>query len=338
MTMCIAKKHKQQRFLLSAFFIAFVIITIVPLPHNITAQAHQTSDLQMTAEDYFARGVTKILDFKGAIADFTQAIRLNPNLSKAYYYRGLAYSSLGDDSSAVRDFVGSLHSVDEPGVEKDIVTLEVLRLTPHSAEEYYKRGLTRYDLSDIKGALRDINQAVRLNSRFPDAYYSRALIQWDIKSMSQGSQTDDRRRDLRQLKDYTQAIQLNSKFADAYFYRGYSHLQLDKKRAAIQDWSRSIQLNPKDAIAYYWRAQTYYRLGDRRKAVNDYLMFIRNYRDDLFGDNFSIKSVPCIQKRTVCFFLDSKESVEYHTQATQHYSKDVVAYLRRGFAFYRLKS
>ena len=47
-------------------------------------------------------------DYKSAIADFGQAIRLDPKNAQAYFYRGSAYDRQGDYASAVADFDQSL--------------------------------------------------------------------------------------------------------------------------------------------------------------------------------------------------------------------------------------
>lgn len=43
-----------------------------------------------TAETYFKKGVAKeeLKDYKGAIAEYDNAININPKYSKAYYNRG----------------------------------------------------------------------------------------------------------------------------------------------------------------------------------------------------------------------------------------------------------
>ncbi|MEL7522960.1 MAG: hypothetical protein AAGJ80_15335, partial [Cyanobacteria bacterium J06553_1] len=46
----------------------------------------------------------KIQDYRGAIADISQAIRLNPNEADFYYQRGLILGELSDRTSAVQDF------------------------------------------------------------------------------------------------------------------------------------------------------------------------------------------------------------------------------------------
>ncbi|MBN2023908.1 MAG: tetratricopeptide repeat protein, partial [Pirellulales bacterium] len=42
-------------------------------------------------------------EYDSAIADFTEAIRLDPKDADAYYFRGLAYKSKGQRAAAERD-------------------------------------------------------------------------------------------------------------------------------------------------------------------------------------------------------------------------------------------
>ena len=58
------------------------------------------------AEDFFLKGYQKYLDkdFQGAIADYTEAIRLNPNLAQAYVLRGVVRYELKDFQGAINDY------------------------------------------------------------------------------------------------------------------------------------------------------------------------------------------------------------------------------------------
>ena len=63
----------------------------------------QSSNAEALLEQGNAKYVKK--DYQGAIADYNEASRLNPNDARAYYNnRGLAKSALGDKQSAIADY------------------------------------------------------------------------------------------------------------------------------------------------------------------------------------------------------------------------------------------
>src|SRR3569833_2413136 len=78
-------------------FVKAVLILLFMLPFYCFAQ---------TADSFIQSGNQKAnkKDYKGAIADFTRAIEINPNLSKAYFYRANAYGNIKDDESAIKDY------------------------------------------------------------------------------------------------------------------------------------------------------------------------------------------------------------------------------------------
>jgi Tfp pilus assembly protein PilF len=55
------------------------------------------------ANDSYNRGVEALEknEFDQAIADFTEAIRLDPKLALAYHNRGAAYSNKGDNDKPI---------------------------------------------------------------------------------------------------------------------------------------------------------------------------------------------------------------------------------------------
>ena len=69
-------------------------------------------------------------DYPNAIASYTQAINLNPQLNHAYVSRGDAYFSQSDFLSAVADYT------------------KAIELSPNYAAAYYRRGIARLFLSD----------------------------------------------------------------------------------------------------------------------------------------------------------------------------------------------
>jgi len=88
-------------------------------------------------------------DYDRAIADYTQAIRLNPSNGVYYNNRGLAYQDKKDYDRAIADFT------------------EAIRLDPRTAVIYLNRGHAYRDKEDYDRAIADYTEAIRLD---PNAY------------------------------------------------------------------------------------------------------------------------------------------------------------------------
>jgi tetratricopeptide (TPR) repeat protein len=78
------------------------------------------------------------------LADFAEAIRLDPRNGEAHFYRGCAYGEHGDFVEAISDFT------------------EVVRLDPKLAKAYYYRGIAFKEKGERKRASADLAEARRL--------------------------------------------------------------------------------------------------------------------------------------------------------------------------------
>jgi tetratricopeptide (TPR) repeat protein len=119
----------------------------------------QTLIVQGNAQELFTQGLEKYKagDYQGAIATFTQAIRLNPKVAEVYVARGNAYYDQGDKQTALKDYN------------------QAIGVNPNYAAAYVERGNARDDLGDRKAAIEDYNQAIRLNPNLAEAYDNRAI-------------------------------------------------------------------------------------------------------------------------------------------------------------------
>ena len=82
-----------------------------------------------------------------AIADYTEAIRLDPKYANAYINRGLAYREKGETDRAIADFT------------------EAIRLDPKFADAYVNRGLAYEKLADFARARSDFNTTLGLSQK-----------------------------------------------------------------------------------------------------------------------------------------------------------------------------
>lgn len=115
---------------------------------------------QLTPILFFYRAVSKVKinDFEAAVADYTDAIRVNPYKSKYIYYRGLAYFELGNYEKAKKDFQTTL------------------AMDGANADLYVKLAYLKQQENDLKGAIEDYTKAIEFNPKFAAPYYYRGLI------------------------------------------------------------------------------------------------------------------------------------------------------------------
>jgi tetratricopeptide (TPR) repeat protein/predicted small secreted protein len=175
-----------------------------------------------------------------AIADFTQAIRLDPNNAKAYTERGDAYADKGDSERAIADYT------------------QAIRIDPNYAWAYNNRGLSYNDKGEYDRAIADYTQAIRLDPNYMETYYNRGLAYYNKREYD------------RAIANYTQAIRLDPNLALAYSNRGLSYNDKMEYDRAIADYTQAIRLDPNLALAYSNRGVAYHNKGNYARARTDY--------------------------------------------------------------------
>jgi len=87
---------------------------------------------------------TELGDPLGAIADYTAALQTQPDCAIAFFFRGMACQKVGDLRRAIADYS------------------EAIQLAPPTPTPYYYRGLARPRVGDIAGAIADLETALEL--------------------------------------------------------------------------------------------------------------------------------------------------------------------------------
>ncbi|PSB57447.1 tetratricopeptide repeat-containing S1 family peptidase [Chamaesiphon polymorphus] len=195
---------------------------------------------------YFLRAFiyAQLKEYRLSLADYNQAIALNPNFARAYNNRGLLKKNqLNDAQGALADYN------------------QAIALNPNFALAHYNRAILKEDkLNDAQGALTDYNQAIALDPKFAVAYYNRANLKTIKLNDAQGA-----------LADYNQAIALKPNFALAYNNRAnLKTYDLNDDRGALADYDQAIALDPNFAQAYGARGRLkYIKLNARSGGIAD---------------------------------------------------------------------
>ena len=228
---------------------------VVPTPTNevpiveqrIAEAAQQLPEEGMNVEGYFNRGSTRKDkgDFDGAIADYSEAIRLNPQYALAHNSRGSARKDKGDLDGAIADYS------------------EAIRLNPQYATAYYNRANARKDKGDLDGAIADYSELLVLKPRYASAYYSRGDARKN-KGDFDGA-----------IADYSEAIRLDPQYIVAYHNRGSARYDKGDLEGAVAGYHEALKVNPHYAIAHWGLGNCYYDLRRFSEALREYKLYLK---------------------------------------------------------------
>lgn len=125
------------------------------------------------------------------------------------------------------------------------------------ADGFNLRGVAFLALGNAEKALKDFNQAIKLDDKNYKYFYNRGNV------YRQTSQLQDA------LTDYDKAIILNETIADLYTNKGAVLVLMSRNKEALATLNKSISLNPSDKNALFNRGQIHYLAEDFDKAIAD---------------------------------------------------------------------
>ena len=144
--------------------------------------------LQISGEEKWRSG-----DYQGALEDFDQLIKEEPNNGYAYYSRASALLELNKPQEALDD------------------ANRAIELDPSIPEAYETRGVAKLMRGDQEGALLDFNSAIELDENFVSAYSNRGALKSDLGNY-EGA-----------LIDLNKAIEIDPNHVRAYQNRAITH-------------------------------------------------------------------------------------------------------------------
>lgn len=152
---------------------------------------------QGSANDYFDQGNFwhEKGDLDKAIANWSEAVKINPEFANAYHNLGSAWGHKGNFEQAIEYFNKAL-SIDP----QNSITYRA-RGTAWSNIAYRSRGDVR--LRNYSQAISDLNEAIKINPTDADAYYSRGVT-WQLQGKGDKA-----------ITDYSEALKINPQHAKA---------------------------------------------------------------------------------------------------------------------------
>jgi tetratricopeptide (TPR) repeat protein len=153
-------------------------------------------------------------DVDRAIAEYNEALRLDPGNAEAYYGRGLAYDSKDDYDRAIADLSSAIS------------------IKPDWPVAFYKRGLVYSEADKYSSAISDFSEAIRLDPNKADFFIARADAYQSSKNITAA------------LSDLGRAISVDGRNASAFDKRGDIYYSMHDFDQAIIAYRKATLLDP----------------------------------------------------------------------------------------------
>lgn len=205
---------------------------------------------------------------ESAIADYTEALRLNPWFADALRRRGAAYMERKDYDRALADFSA------------------MVRVDASNAKAYFLRGSVYMAREQYATAIPEFDEAIRLNSSDWESFEKRAA------ALEKLGQSESARRDrdhavsispawqtlgcayakeLEEALNYcNRALQLDSNFHPARVVRANLYRGAGRLEAAIADYDVALKIKPDEAYIHALRGVARLRADQLDAAIADF--------------------------------------------------------------------
>lgn len=178
-----------------------------------------------SSKTYFNRGLERRQD-PIALEDFDEAIRLNPEFAEAYFYRGCLKDYYALRKSELVEKHESLRSA-----VVDFDNAIRLDLNPNLlAHAYYRRGEAKYNLDRYEDAMRDYNEALKLDPENSEIRSSLNEAEDILGFYNDG------------ITQFDKTIRLNPNDVSTYKIRGETKGFLGRMNEAKADFEKVLEL------------------------------------------------------------------------------------------------
>ncbi len=174
-------------------------------------------------------------DYAGAIADFSEVIKLDSLDDMAYYNRGLSRKNKGDYAGALAD------------LNKTVVLKPLY-------DAYYYRGNVKGLLGDYKGAVSDFNSALYLKAGDTKALTGRGTAYMQLGES------------VLAITDFNNVLKTDPNSADALMARGTAYSMQKDFENALRDYDAALRITPGAPEIYLMKGIVLNDMGQRQEA------------------------------------------------------------------------
>ena len=166
-------------------------------------------------------------------------------------------------------------------------TTEYEGTRPHTAHDFYLRGIQQTLARRYKAALIDFNRAVEMQPDLAEAYLRRAQVRYILED------------DAGVLADCQVLLQFPQTLSQTYYYLGLARYRLGYTESAIAAFSDAIAQEPDDPQAYFQRGVAHADIQEWDEAIRNFQTASVHYQaqGDLEGYHRSCDRIQTLKQR-----------------------------------------
>jgi tetratricopeptide (TPR) repeat protein len=180
---------RKRKIIISKKQIKIIIITVLSL---IVLAILSLLMVNYISTNYKSKGDVEMHsgNFKGAIRDYTQAIKFKQNYREAYYKRGVAKDS-------IKDYVGAISDYNK-----------AIAIYSKYLDAYISRGNDKLNFKNYQEAIKDFNQAIIIDPYNAKSFINRGWAKLKLEDYEEA------------IKDFNQAFIIDSNYLNLFFHNG----------------------------------------------------------------------------------------------------------------------
>jgi tetratricopeptide (TPR) repeat protein len=182
-----------------------------------------------------------------------KALRIDDQLKKGYFLKGLIYKERGDTTLAISSLqtvieldpndkesfllLGLIHAAQKDPIALDYYN-SAIDADPNNVEARYNKGLFYQESGDAESALEQYEEILNIDNNYAVAHYNMGYVY-----MSLLSETD------LAIEQFTLAIEKNPNYYQAYYNRGYCKETAGDYEAAQKDYKNCLNISANHPLA-----------------------------------------------------------------------------------------
>jgi tetratricopeptide (TPR) repeat protein len=203
-----------------------------------------------------------------AIAQYEQALQLQPGYSKAHYNLGITLMQVGRVPEAIAQYE------------------QALRIWPDYADAHNNLGIALAQVGRVPEAIAQYEQALRIWPDYADAHNNLGIALARVGRVPEA------------IAQYEQALRIETDHARAHYNLGIALAQAGRVPEAMDHWKQALRIKPDFAEAHYNLGVTLAQVGRVPEAVAQYEQALQ-IRPDYVEAHYNLGNVLAGQGRSV---------------------------------------